>query len=171
MSSPRVVTLCPGLVGKIEECWKPHEFRDVVKRAKQAFKPLEHLQVVLVRLDLVIEKKPCSDLNETLSEIREEVAEFISRNDFKNEVSPSEFTENVLRIFAGKKSYEEVADTLVAGRAIATNKDFIEKELTLQVYNETKRDKNETARRLGIPVGRLIQRLIRFGEEVPHGRF
>ena len=166
MSSPRVVSMCPGLINRIEECWEPHHFRDVIKSSKNAFKPLDHLAVVIVRIDLVMSYKPLNEAKEALLEIREELVEFMSRNPQLTK-TPTHFKRHQkhLRILSGEKSFEEEKNGQIEkpmGQFLTENKEIIEKNLTLQVYEETKRNKNETARRLGISVGRLVQRLIRY---------
>jgi DNA-binding NtrC family response regulator len=169
MSSPRVVSLCPGVIGEIMECWEPHQFRDAIKRAKKAFKPLEHLAAVMVRIDLVIDKKPLSSAKETLLEIREEVADYIMRNPEGNE-APTHFKmhQKHLRILESKNHFPKSEkpkpiEKKTAAEILDINKEVIEKNITVQIFEETKRDKSETARRLGITKGLLMQRLIRYG--------
>jgi DNA-binding NtrC family response regulator len=159
MSNLRVASLVPGIVGQIEECWYPHHFREAIKRCKNAFMPIEHLQVVLVRIDLVIEMKPCFESLEALQEIREEVLDFINGNPSQKEV-PTHFKRQnfQLRILTAKKSSEKEETDL-----LRDNRDFIEENLTIQVFNDSKRDKKEAARRLGISEGRLVQRLLSYG--------
>lgn len=164
MSTPRVMSLCPGMIARIEECWEPHHFREVIKAAKKTFRPLEHLAVVIVRLDLVMVLKPLSEALETLIELREELVEFIDRNPAINN-TPTHFSkhEKELRILTGKNEILEGESPNLGIKLLDENKEVIEKSLTVQIFEETKRDKKETARRLGISLGRLVQRLQTYG--------
>lgn len=167
MSSPRVVTLCPGLVGRIEECWHPSHFREVLKSVRNSFKIVEHMKVVVVRLDTVIEISANLEALETLKEMREDLMSEITnlevekiypnpRNHFKSH-------ENKLRIFTGKKSEFPNENRLNEEEILTKNSDSITKQLTLQVYDDSKRDMFESATRLGISVGLMAHRLRSYG--------
>lgn len=163
MSSPRIISLCPSTVRKINECWQPHHFRGVIKSSRNRFKPLRYLSVIIARIDEVIKLQANLDAHETLLEIRDQLREEVSRNDHENE-TPTHLRkqEKHLRILNGKIFYEDEAG-FERTELLSTFGDSIAKEITLKVYTETSENKDETCRRLGITKGRLIQRLLSYG--------
>lgn len=152
-----------GLIGQIEECRQPHHFREIIKRSKQAINPLHHLAIVAVRIEFLIENSLVFDCVGTLQEIREELMEYIEENSSIKSEKKVKPERKMLRILEAKKVLKKEKAFKGKTQLLSENVDFIEKNLTLQVWEETKRDKQETARRLGISRGALIQRLINLG--------
>lgn len=167
MSSPRVCSLVPGLVARIEECWHPSHFREVLKSVRNSFKMVEHMKAVVARLDLVIEISGNFEVIETLIEMREELADEILKLEtnqmFQEDKKHFNGHSKQLRILNGGKIPSECERPIVKDEFLAKNADSITKQLTLQVYEDSGRNLIETARRLGVSVGLLANRLRTYG--------
>lgn len=157
----------PSLIKKINECWKPHEFREVIKKAKNAFKPKEYLALIISRIDSVNDFKARLESQETLLEIREEVELYLEANSFEEKKGRNLFVPKKDHSYINRQKFydDEEPEALKAGISnfLSERALSIEAELTIKLFEETKRDKAETARRLGISKGALVQRLIKAG--------
>lgn len=155
MSSERIVTLLPSLVERIETCWHPSHFREVLKSIRGAFKAVEYMMVMKARLQLVIDLKPDFEVLGTLQEILEDLDEEIENFDSNKSEKRFKTHENKLRILVAKKS--EKTNLLGEKKPVDSFQ-----ELTLQVYHECNRDLHKSAERLGISAGLVAQRVIRY---------
>jgi hypothetical protein len=164
MSQQCAINLCPSTLEKINECWQPHHFREVIKYARNSFKPVLHLMAVIVRIDYVIELRAYLEVHETLEEIKEGIASEISLSSInKKSATHFEIPKKVVRILVERNSISSSENSLGKTNLLTEFGGSIIRDMTLKVYDETDGDKHETARRLGISKGRLVQRLISYG--------
>jgi DNA-binding NtrC family response regulator len=164
MSKQCAMDLCPSTLKKIHECWQPHHFREVIKRARNTFKPIQHLMAVVVRIDSVMELGAHLEAHEALEEIKDGLMQEITLNHPEKSVSTHfEIPKKLVRILTEKNSNLSSENGSEKTNLLTEFGGSIIRDMTLKVFDETNSDKAETARRLGISKGRLVQRLISYG--------